>query len=105
MVMQFVEDLSDRQAGDAVRSRIDWKYALSLELSDPGFDASVLCEFRARLVGSGTGSALLDAMLARFKESGLLKAQASNARIPPMSWRPSAASTGWNWWARQCGQL
>jgi transposase len=75
MVMQFVEGLSDRQAADAVRSRIDWKYALSLELSDPGFDASVLCEFRARLVDNGTGSVLLDAMLTRFKECGLLKAQ------------------------------
>src|SRR3954449_4153238 len=59
-VMQFVEGLSDRQAADAVRSRIDWKYALSLELTDPGFDASVLCEFRTRLIdgdaGSGRGS-------------------------------------------------
>lgn len=74
-VMQFVEGLSDRQAADAVRSRIDWKYALSLELIDPGFDASVLCEFRARLVDGGTGPALLDAMLVRFKESGLLRAR------------------------------
>jgi transposase len=44
-VMQFIEGLSDRQAADAVRSRIDWKYALSLELTDSGGDASVLCEF------------------------------------------------------------
>ncbi|MDQ3256427.1 MAG: transposase, partial [Acidobacteriota bacterium] len=48
-IMQYVEDLSDRSAADAVRGRIDWKYALSLELTDPGFDSSVLCEFRARL--------------------------------------------------------
>ena len=75
MVMQFVEGLSDRQAADAVRCRIDWKYALSLDLTDPGFDASVLCEFRVRLVDNGTGSALLNAMLARFKECGLLKAR------------------------------
>src|SRR3954447_19786355 len=47
-VLQFAEGLSDRQAADAVRGRIDWKYALSLELADPGFDFSVLCEFRAR---------------------------------------------------------
>src|SRR5213593_4647062 len=49
-VFQFVEGLSDRQAADAVRSRIDWKYALGLELTDPGFDFSVLCEFRSRLI-------------------------------------------------------
>jgi transposase len=48
-VMQFVEGLSDRQAAEAVRARIDWKYALSLELTDPGGDASVPCEFRALL--------------------------------------------------------
>jgi transposase len=47
-VFQFVENLSDRQAADAVRARIDWKYALGLELTDPGFDSSVLCEFRCR---------------------------------------------------------
>ena len=45
-VMQFCEGLSDRQAADAVRARLDWKYALALPLEDPGFDASVLCEFR-----------------------------------------------------------
>ncbi len=43
-VLQFMEELPDRQAADAVRGRIDWKYLLGLELTDPGFDASVLCE-------------------------------------------------------------
>lgn len=74
-VMQFVEGLSDRQATEAVRSRIDWKYALSLELTDPGGDASVLCEFRTRLVDGDIGPAPLEAMLSRFKERGLLKAR------------------------------
>src|SRR3954462_13220904 len=49
-LMQFREGLSDRQAAEAVRARIDWKYLLGLELSDPGFDFSVLCEFRDRLL-------------------------------------------------------
>ena len=74
-VMQFAEGLSDRQAAEAVRCRIDWKYALSLELTDPGGDASVLCEFRSRLIDGGAGPALLEAMLSRFKERGLLKAR------------------------------
>jgi transposase len=52
-VFQFLEHLSDRQAVDAVRARIDWKYALGLELTDPGFHFSVLTEFRARLVAGG----------------------------------------------------
>src|SRR5688500_6210966 len=49
-VLQFAEDLSDRQAAEAVRGRLDWKYLLSLELTDAGFDASILSEFRSRLV-------------------------------------------------------
>jgi transposase len=74
-VMQFIEGLSDCQAADAVRSRIDWKYALGLELTDPGGDASVLCEFRVRLIAGNLEQALLETMLARFKERGLLKAR------------------------------
>lgn len=72
-VLQFAEGLSDRQAADAVRSRIDWKYALSLELTDPGFDHTVLSEFRTRLVAGQAELLLLDAFLARVRERGLLK--------------------------------
>ena len=74
-VFQFLEHLSDRQAADAVRARIDWKYALGLELTDPGFHFSVLTEFRARLVASGAEHLLLDGMLERFKARGLVKAR------------------------------
>ena len=74
-VMQFAENLSDRQAADAVRSRIDWKYALSLELTDPGFDHTVLCEFRGRLLEDGAERSLLDLLLERFKGLGILKAK------------------------------
>ena len=74
-LLQFREDLSDRRAAEAVRGRIDWKYALGLELTDPGFDASVLCEFRARLVGGGAEERVLDRLLARCRELGLLKAR------------------------------
>ena len=50
-LMQFAEGLSDRQAADAVRGRLDWKYQLGLELTDPGFDASVLSECACTIVG------------------------------------------------------
>jgi len=73
-IMQYAEGLPDRQAADAVRGRIDWKYAVSLELDDPGFDASVLCEFRARLVSGGLEQQLLDLMLEHFRAHKLLKA-------------------------------
>src|SRR3712207_2552690 len=67
-VLQFLENLSDRQAADAVRARIDWKYALGLELTDAGFDYSVLSEFRDRLVEGKAEQLLLDLMLEHFKE-------------------------------------
>jgi transposase len=72
-VLQFLEQLSDRQAADAVRARIDWKYALGLELTDPGFHFSVLSDFRARLVAGRAERLLLDKMLERFKHRGLVK--------------------------------
>jgi transposase len=73
--LQFAEGLSDRQAAEAVRGRIDWKYALGLELTDPGFHFSVLSEFRARLVAGGAAHLLLDALLAACRERGYLKAR------------------------------
>jgi transposase len=73
-VFQFLEGLSDRQAAEAVRSRIDWKYALGLELTDPGFDASVLCEFRARLVAHEASERLLTALLEQCQARGWLTA-------------------------------
>jgi transposase len=74
-VMQFAEGLSDAQAADAVRARIDWKYALALDLTDPGFDASVLSEFRQRLITGHAELLLFETMLTRFQEQRLLKAK------------------------------
>lgn len=73
LVLQFAEDLTDRQAAEAVRSRIDWKYLLGLELEDPGFDFSVLSEFRDRLVAADAQRQVLDTLLARLVEAKLLK--------------------------------
>jgi transposase len=73
LVLQFVENLSDWQAALAVRSRIDWKYALGLELGDPGFDHSVLSEFRDRLLSARAGRELFDAVLQAAVERGLVR--------------------------------
>jgi transposase len=72
-VFQFIENLTDRQAADAVRSRLDWKYALSLEILDPGFDHTVLSEFRTRLVALTAEERLLEAVVAVCKQQGWLK--------------------------------
>jgi transposase len=72
-VLQFVEGLSDRQAADAVRGRLDWKYLLSLELTDPGFDASVLSEFRTRLLEGNAEQQILQPLLDLAAKQGWLK--------------------------------
>jgi transposase len=74
-LMQFREGLSDRQAAEAVRARIDWKYLLALDLADAGFDHSVLCEFRGRLLGGDAADRLLARLLDAAREAGLLKAR------------------------------
>jgi transposase len=72
-MMQFAEGLSDRQAADAVRARIDWKYALGLDLTDAGFDFSLLSEFRTRLLTGQAEARLLTTLLTRCQDQGFLK--------------------------------
>ena len=73
-VLQFAEGLSDRQAADQVRARMDWKVLLGLELDDPGFDFTVLGDFRSRLIRHGLEERVLEAVLARLSDAGLLRA-------------------------------
>ena len=72
-VMQYAEGLSDRQAAEEVRARIDWKYALGLRLEDEGFHFSVLSAFRERVLAGGAEQRLLDEMLRQYSEQKLLK--------------------------------
>src|SRR5436305_13163644 len=72
-VMQYMENYTDRQAAEAVRTRIDWKYVLSLELTDPGFDFSVLSEFRGRLMEAQQEEVLLKVLLEHCEQRGWLK--------------------------------
>jgi transposase len=74
-VLQYMENLSDEATANAVRTRIDWKYLLGLELTDPGFDASILSEFRTRLLAGQPEALLLDRLLGVARERGWLKAR------------------------------
>jgi transposase len=74
-ILQCRENLADRAAAEAVRARIDWKYLLGLELTDPGFDFSVLSEFRDRLLTGNAEALLLDTLLERCRALGWLKAR------------------------------
>ncbi|MFD9378639.1 IS1182 family transposase [Streptomyces sp. NPDC059999] len=94
LVLQFVEGLTDRQAAESVRARIDFKYALGLDLGDPGFDFSVLSEFRDRLVGADAGRRVLDGILATSREKGLLKT-AGRARTDSTHVESSARALNW----------
>jgi transposase len=73
--LQFAENLTDRQAADSVRGRIDWKYLLGLELTDPGFDYTLLHEFRNRLLENAAEHKLLDELLTLLQERKLLKSR------------------------------
>ena len=73
-VLQMGEELTDREAAEAVRTRLDWQYLLGLGLADPGFDHSVLSEFRGRVAAHELEEAVLDALLARLAADGLVKA-------------------------------
>jgi transposase len=75
IIFQFAEGLSDRQAADAVRRCIDWKYALSLSLEDEGFDESVLAEFRQRLIDGQADALILDKLLKLCRERKWIKAR------------------------------
>src|SRR2546422_9385316 len=74
-IMPFRENLADRQAAEAVRARIDWKYLLALDLTDPGFDFSVLSAFRDRLLVGSAEALLFDKLLDRCRTMGLIKAR------------------------------
>src|SRR2546430_5483936 len=73
-VLQMAEELTDREAAEAVRTRLDWQYALGLGLADPGFDHSVLSEFRGRVAEHELEEAALDALLAKVAAEGLVRA-------------------------------
>lgn len=73
-VLQFREGLTDRQASEAVKTKIDWKYLLCLELKDKGFHHTVLSEFRTRLLSNQAEQRLFEKILKLAKGKGLVKA-------------------------------
>jgi len=78
VVLEYVEGLTDRQAAEAVRNRIDWKYALSLDLTDVGFDASILSEFRKRLSEHHQAGLLLEKLVQTGLQEGWIR---SNSKV------------------------
>ena len=71
MVLQYIEGLTDRQAADAVRRCMDWKYALSLELTDPGFNFTRLHDFRGRVLTQKAGQRFLESLPGHLQRAGV----------------------------------
>ncbi|MEU8874056.1 transposase [Streptomyces javensis] len=108
-VLQFLLDRSDRQAAEAVRCRIGFTYALTMELDDPGFHHSVLADFRERLAESGPADRLLDLALARLKEAGLVRERTTQRTVSTHvlathGTRPDPAGTGHRGRPRRAGR-
>lgn len=70
----MADNLTDRQAVEAVVDKISWKSALGLGMTEEGFDPSVLSEFRSRVAAHGLEEKVLDLLLVRLTEVGLVKA-------------------------------
>jgi transposase len=75
LVFQQIEQLGDAEAAEAVRARLDWKYALALDIDDPGFDSTILGDFRTRLLAAGAEERLLTIMLDTLMDAGFLHAR------------------------------
>ncbi|WP_222109684.1 transposase [Streptomyces cupreus] len=92
-VLQYAENLTDRQAAEAVRCRLDWKYCLAMDLDDPGFDFSVLSEFRDRMARGDRADRLLVVMVDHLAPPPALRARGlgrtRDLRLqPPADGRP-----------------
>jgi transposase len=89
-VLQFLLGLSDRQAAESIRCRIDFKYAMAMELDDPGFHHSMPADFRDRLAEEDRADRLLDLALARLKETGLVRERTTQRTDSTTSWQQCA---------------
>jgi transposase len=96
VVMQSIEGLTDRQAADAVRRCMDWKYALSLELTASGFDFTLLHDFRCRVLAYEAGQRFLDTFLAACNARGWLKARGTQRTDSTHVLAAIRTCTGWN---------
>ena len=71
-ILQYMFKISDRVAVDNTVRRRDWRIALGRNDQWDGFDPSVLCNFRKRLIAHGMERELFETVLDRLRELRLL---------------------------------
>jgi transposase len=74
-IFQIHEHLSDLQAEDAGRMRIDWKYALHLPMFHPGLQAYMLCDFRLKTYASSTSRDYFQKIISNMDKLDLWEAE------------------------------
>jgi transposase len=72
MLLQYHDDCSDAEAEQRMRFDLRWKHALGLRLEDEGFDATVLCRFRRKLLDRGLERDLFERLVNAAREAGLI---------------------------------
>jgi transposase len=75
LILQYLENIPDRQAALMVVMRMDWKYALRQELTWGGFDYSNLCNFRKRLYAHGQEFIVFEQLISYLKKAGYIKSK------------------------------
>jgi transposase len=77
MLLQYHDDCSDAEAEARMRFDLRWKHALGIGLEDGGFDSTVLCRFRRKLLECGLEHALFERLVNAAREAGLLTKDAA----------------------------
>jgi hypothetical protein len=77
MLLQYHDDCSDAETEARLRFDLRWKHALGLPLEDEGFDSTVLCHFRRKLLECGLERALFERLVNAARQAGLIAKDAT----------------------------
>ncbi|MFC0842234.1 MULTISPECIES: transposase [Streptomyces] len=85
-MLQFLLGLSDGQAAEAVRCRIDFTYAMAMELDDPGFHHSAWRTSAAVSLRTAVPTASWTSHWPGSRKPNWYASAPRSAPTPPMSW-------------------
>ena len=84
MLLEYHDDCSDAEAEQKMRFDLRWKHALGLGLEEAGFDATVLCRFRRKLLERELERNLFERLVKAARGAGLITKDAAQLldRLP-----------------------